>query len=149
AVVAVIASMSVQAVLSYFTPILIMMIIIGAFTVFGTYWLSKKFFREYWIEKSVAILGTSSGVFITGLLLLKMADPEFKSPVLNELSIGYSINSVVAFIVYPFLFGLLINIGLFQGILIPTKLIIIGAILIFIGKTKKLNNVKSIGILYD
>jgi len=149
AVVAAIASMPVQAVLSYFTPILIMMIIIGAFTVFGTYWLSKKFFQDYWIEKSVAILGTSSGVFITGLLLLKMADPEFKSPVLNEFSIGYSINSVVAFIVYPFLFGLLINNGLFQGILIPTILIIIGAILIFIGKPKKLNNVKSRGALYD
>lgn len=149
AVVAAIASMPIQAVLSYFTPILIMMLVIGAFTVFGTYWLSKKFFREYWIEKSVAILGTSSGVFITGLLLLKMADPEFKSPVLNEFSIGYSINSVVAFIVYPFLFGLLINNGVFQGILIPTTIIIIGGILIFIGNSKKSNSIKEVGASYE
>lgn len=149
AVVAAIASMPIKAVLSYFTPILVMMLVIGAFTIFGSYWLSKKFFKEYWIEKSVAILGTSSGVFITGLLLLKMADPEFKSPVLNEFSIGYSINSVVAFIVYPFLFGLLINNGLFQGILIPTIIIIIGGVLIFIGSSKRPDTIKREGVSYE
>jgi ESS family glutamate:Na+ symporter len=137
AVVAAIASMPIKAVLSYFTPVAIMMVIIGIFTIFGTYWLSKKYFNEYWIEKSVAILGTSTGVFITGLLLLKMADPEFKSPALNEFSIGYSINSVVAFVVYPLLFSTLINNGLMQGIIVPLIIIIIGIVLIYFGGKKK------------
>ncbi|MEX5652369.1 sodium/glutamate symporter [Staphylococcus cohnii species complex 1658] len=149
AVVAAIASMPIQAVLSYFTPILVMMIIIGAFTIFATYWLSKRYLEDYWLEKSVALLGTSMGVFITGLLLLKMTDPEFKSPILNEFSIGYSINSVVAFIVYPFLFSTLINQGIIQGILIPGVIIVVGMVLIFIGNAKKSKTIQDGGSNYD
>lgn len=136
AVVAAIISLPVQAVLTYIVPILIMVTIIMAFTVSLTYWMSKKLYGDFWFERSVAILGTNTGVFITGLLLLKMVDPDYKSPVLGEYSVSYSINSVFGFILFPILFGVLVNEGILSGISIPL-LVIIGAIIfLFIVKGK-------------
>lgn len=137
AVVAAIVSMPVQAVLSYFVPILIMVILIGAFTILAAYFLCKKYFKDFWFEKSVAVLGTSTGVFISGLLLLKMCDPEYKSPVLTEYSVGYSANSVLGFIMMPFMFGLLINQGLLTGFSLIAGVVILAIILLLIVKKPK------------
>lgn len=140
AVVAAIVSLPVQAVLTYIVPILIMLILIMAFTVYFAYWLCKKLYGEFWFERSVAVLGTNSGVFITGLLLLKMVDPDYKSPVLGEYSVSYSINSVLGFILFPILFGVLVNEGILMGISIPVVVIIAAIIFMFIVKGKKPNS---------
>lgn len=136
AVVAAIISLPVQAVLTYIVPILIMIAVIMAFTVSLAYWMSKKLYGDFWFERSVAILGTNTGVFITGLLLLKMVDPEYKSPVLGEYSVSYSINSVFGFILFPILFGVLVNEGILLGISIPLLAIIGAIIFLFIVKGK-------------
>ncbi|CAM4315466.1 hypothetical protein [Lacicoccus alkaliphilus] len=136
AVVAAIVSLPVQAVLTYIVPILIMVTVIMAFTVSLAYWMSKKLYGEFWFERSVAILGTNSGVFITGLLLLKMVDPDYKSPVLGEFSVSYSINSVLGFILFPVLFGVLVNEGILMGLSIPVLAIIGAIIFMFIVKGK-------------
>lgn len=136
AVVAAIISLPVQAVLTYIVPILIMIAVIMAFTVSLAYWMCKKLYGDFWFERSVAILGTNTGVFITGLLLLKMVDPEYKSPVLGEYSVSYSINSVFGFILFPILFGVLVNEGILLGISIPLLAIIGAIIFLFIVKGK-------------
>ncbi|TMN21695.1 hypothetical protein FH966_01935 [Lentibacillus cibarius] len=118
AVVAAIASLPIQSALAYIVPFIIMIVVIGGLTLAGAYWLSKKLFDEYWFEKGIAIFGTSTGVFISGLLLLKMCDPSFKSPVLSEFSMGYSFNLVVGFIMFPIMFGFLVHQGLWAGILL-------------------------------
>lgn len=97
AITAAIASMPVKAVLKYAAPILFMVIIGYIVTYFGIRFLCNKFFDNYQVERSMAILGTCTGVFLTGLMLLKICDPEYESEVLNDFSIGFSMTSVLSF----------------------------------------------------
>ncbi len=132
AVVAAIVSMPIQAVMTYAVPLVIMMTFIFAFTVATAYFLCKKYYKDLWFERSVAVLGTCSGVFITGLLLLKMVDPEFKSSVLTEYSISYSGNSIVGFVMFPFLFSFLINLGVLPGFFLGAGVVTLAIILLLV-----------------
>ncbi|WP_438317228.1 sodium/glutamate symporter [Sporosarcina sp. FA9] len=132
AVVAAIVSMPVKAVLTYIVPITIMMIAVAGFTLMASYWLCKKYYGDFWFERSVAVFGTNTGVFITGLMLLKMVDPEYKSPALTDYSVGYSINSVLAFIMFPLTFGILVNQGIGAGLALVTGVVVAAIILLVI-----------------
>ena len=57
------------------------------------------------------VFGTASGVFLTGLLLLKICDPDFKTPAMRDGSLGYSLNSVLVFILLPIMTGLAVEYG--------------------------------------
>ena len=128
AIVAAIMSLPIKAVLTYLVPLLVTMAGALALTVAAAYFLCKWLFGDYWFERSMPILGTNTGVFLTGLLLLKMVDPDLKSPVLRDYSLSYSFNSVIGFILIPLLFGLLINQGLLAGIGLYTGTLIVSAI---------------------
>ncbi|CAM3720531.1 sodium/glutamate symporter [Aeromicrobium ponti] len=132
AVVAAIISLPVQAVFTYLLPLVTMMVIGLAVTAVLAYFLCKKYFGEYWFERSMAVLGTCSGVFITGLLLLKMVDPDFKSPSLSDYSLGYSFNTVVGFALFPLNFGILIEYGVQTGLLFIAATLAIYMILLFV-----------------
>ncbi|ADH97789.1 sodium/glutamate symporter [Salisediminibacterium selenitireducens] len=138
AVVAAIISLPIQAVFALILPLSIILIGGLAITVLLAYFLSKRYFKEYWFEKSMAILGTNTGVFLTGLLLLKMVDPDLKSPVLRDYSISYSLNSLIGFVLFPLAFGFLIAYGYTSAILLYGSLGMLFVIgLIIVGKKDK------------
>ena len=116
AIVAAIISLPLQAIFTFIVPIVVMGLGGLIITVSLALYLSKKFFSDYWLERGVTILGTNTGVFLTGLLLLTMVDPDMKSPVLRDYSFSYSINSIVSFVLFPLSFGLLINYGVLSGL---------------------------------
>lgn len=116
AIVAAIISLPIQAVFAYILPLVTMMVITLLITILIAYFLSKLVFDDFWFERSVSIIGTNMGVFLTGLLLLRMVDPDMKSPVLRDYSLAYSFNSVIGFILFPLSFSLLINQGLASGL---------------------------------
>lgn len=149
AVVAAIISLPIQAVLAYVLPLTIMILGGLALTIGLAYYLSKKYFTEYWFEKSMVVLGTNTGVFLTGLLLLKMVDPDMKSPVLRDYSLAYSINSVIGFVLFPLSFGLLVNYGFTSGILLYAFIIVLfGGLLLYTTKNMrkdKYNEHKKLG----
>lgn len=96
AVVSAIASLPIKAVFTYFLPIMIM-VILG----FITTWYCIKFYcyryfkNNYPFERAISMAGTSFGVFLTGILLLKICDSEFSSPVLGDYSLGFSLTALV------------------------------------------------------
>lgn len=111
AVVSAIASLPVKAIMAYITPI-VAMSILGFIVTFGfAIVLSKKFISDYWLEHAIAAIGTSTGVFLTGLLLLRICDPEFNSPVLGNYSIAYTFNSVLGFAIMQMFVGLMLTKG--------------------------------------
>lgn len=111
AVVAAIASLPVTAIMAYITPIVVMSILGFIVTFIPALYLAKKYLSEYWFEHSVAVIGTSTGVFLTGLLLLRICDPELKTPVLGNYSIGYTFNSVLGFAIMQVFVGLMLTKG--------------------------------------
>ncbi len=46
--------------------------------------LAPKVLQSYWAERALVELGISPGSTATGLLLLRMADPDGKTPVLQQ-----------------------------------------------------------------
>lgn len=97
AVIAAIASLPIRAVAAYIVPILFM-VFIGYIVTSGMLFLfCKKLLKGYWFEQMVATLGMSTGVFLTGVLLLRICDPNLESPALANYSLSYTVISIVYF----------------------------------------------------
>ena len=97
AVIAAIASLPIKAVAAYIVPILVM-VIVGYIVTAGTLVLfCKRFLKGYWFEQMIGTLGMSTGVFLTGVLLLRICDPELKSPALANYSLSYTVTSIIYF----------------------------------------------------
>lgn len=97
AVIAAIASLPIKAVASYIVPILVMVVLGYVVTSGVLFLLCRKLLKGYWFEQMVATLGMSTGVFLTGVLLLRICDPDLESPALANYSLSYTIVSVIYF----------------------------------------------------
>lgn len=128
AVIAAIASLPVQAVLDYIVPILVLCILGFVFTVLYLLFMCKKYLSDYWLEHMIATFGMSSGVFLTGLLLLRVCDPEYESPVLGNYSIGFSVMSAVTFAIMPLILNLILTKGTMTALLFTLALTLVGTV---------------------
>lgn len=45
----------------------------------------------------IGTLGMATGVFLTGVLLLRICDPELESPALANYSLSYTVTSIIYF----------------------------------------------------
>ncbi|MFN3604018.1 MAG: sodium/glutamate symporter [Leptonema sp. (in: bacteria)] len=88
-------------VMQFLIPILFIAII-GAITTFFVVFYFGKRLQEYSIERMVAIFGVVTGTTSTGLLLLRMVDPELKTPVAKEIGIMnlFSIPIIGLFLIF-------------------------------------------------
>lgn len=114
AIVSAISSLPLKAVFTYFFPILIM-VILGFITTWYCikYYCYKYFKGNYPFERAISMAGTSFGVFFTGILLLKICDSEFSSPVLGDYSLGFSMTAFLG----PFLIISSISLSLISPLL--------------------------------
>jgi ESS family glutamate:Na+ symporter len=109
AITAAIASMPVRTVLQYAIPILFSCILGYVITFIIIAYFCGKYFDKYRTEFTVSMWGNATGVFLTGLMLLKICDPEYELPVLSEYSIGFSFTSATSFIMMPIVIGMLLR----------------------------------------
>jgi ESS family glutamate:Na+ symporter len=130
AIIAAIASLPVKAVMVYIVPILVMVVLGYIGTYVFLYYLFKKFFADFHFERFISLWGCSTGVFITGLMLLKICDPEYKSPVLNDFSMGFSLTSVTSFILMTIVVSMLLHQSFTVNLLFQTGLVVVGMILL-------------------
>lgn len=101
AIVAALVSMPVHAVVSFLAPVLVTAAIGVAITVGVAFFPARRLFSSAPFERALLIFGTASGVFLTGLLLLKICDPDFKTAAMRDGSLAYSMNTVAGFILLP------------------------------------------------
>ncbi|MFH2128738.1 MAG: sodium/glutamate symporter [bacterium] len=96
-IVAAIASLPVQAVLKYAVPMVVMFI--GGFILVYLIIvvLGNVFFQDYKFERAIALFGQSTGVIMTGILLLRICDPDMKTPVLKDFSISYALSTMLSY----------------------------------------------------
>lgn len=75
-VVAAVSTIRVEVVAKGFVPFAV--IVAGGilWNVFCVLWLAKRLLPDYWFERAMAEMGQSMGVTATGLLLLRVVDPE-------------------------------------------------------------------------
>ncbi|WGH92936.1 sodium/glutamate symporter [Auritidibacter ignavus] len=86
-IVAALATISLEVIADYWQTFLILSL---AGVLFGTFMLlffTPRIIPSFWLERGIADFGQSMGVTATGLVLLRVADPEDKSPAME--AFGY------------------------------------------------------------
>ncbi|MCH5336631.1 MAG: hypothetical protein J1D99_04340 [Campylobacter sp.] len=118
AVIAAIASLPIKTIIAYLNPILFMVIIGFITTTLVLVFMCKFLLNEYWFEHMIAGFGACTGVFLTGILLLRICDPNFKSPVMANYSLSYTILSVVYFVFLQLILSTILTKSLFWGFML-------------------------------
>lgn len=94
-----IATTKVSVVIKYAKPILLLSALGFLFIVVWHFTVSRRFFRNHWYERSLYIFGMSSGVMATGVILLRIVDPDFRTGVLEDFGVAWIFMSIVDLLV--------------------------------------------------
>lgn len=86
-VLATLLSIEVRLLASLLVPIVVVGILVTVVTVLLIMQLGKRSGPNYGFERSMLLFGTCSGSVATGLLLIRILDPDFKTPVILEISL--------------------------------------------------------------
>lgn len=102
AIASALASVPIKAVLNYLVPI----ILLSAAGFVATYFVSMPLYRfcfkdDYAFERGIMSWGANTGVMITGMMLLKICDPEYKSPAISHFSMGFALMSLLSLFITP------------------------------------------------
>jgi ESS family glutamate:Na+ symporter len=79
-VVAAIATIKLEIVLAGLVPLLILVTAGIAWNVFCVLVLARRVLPDAWFQRAIAEMGQSMGVTATGLLLLRVVDPDYETP---------------------------------------------------------------------
>jgi len=79
-VVAAIATIQLKALAAGLAPLLLLVAAGIAWNVFCVLVLARRILPDAWFERSIAEMGQSMGVTATGLLLLRVVDPDYETP---------------------------------------------------------------------
>ncbi|MCX7775032.1 MAG: sodium:glutamate symporter [Spirochaetaceae bacterium] len=80
----------------YWFPILLMSTLCGLMTYFTIPWISSRIFRDFRFERMLMLYGVSTGTLSTGLALLRVMDPEFKTKVSSDYMLSAGLTFVLA-----------------------------------------------------
>ena len=78
-VIAAIATIRLEVVDTGLAPLMILIVAGILWNVFCVMFLARRVFSDAWFERSIAEMGQSMGVTATGLLLLRVVDPDYES----------------------------------------------------------------------
>ena len=86
-IVATIATIEIPIVLKYVFPITIIAITTGVLTLLVVMYVGKRIWENYTMERIAGIFGTVTGTVPSGLLLIRILDPHFKTPAALDLGL--------------------------------------------------------------
>ncbi len=82
-IVSALASLSLAVIGDNLVPFLLLAVVAIGWNVFAFLVLAPKMIPEYWFERGIGDLGQAMGMTATGLLLMKIADPDNETPALE------------------------------------------------------------------
>lgn len=105
-----ISAISLQVIHDYLAPLVIMAVSAGTVTLLWILYFGKRLWKNYHFERTVELYGMETGTVATGLVLIRLADPDFRTPAATDLAIS----SIIA--LFPLLaMFLLMNAPLLMG----------------------------------
>lgn len=112
-VVSAIISLPVKAVMGYIIPITVLCSVGLAMTIFITMYLGKRMLpRQDWFERSIINFGQCTGVGATGILLLRLVDPDFRTEALSSWSMAFALTSLYIWFIFAFMPLLMMKYGI-------------------------------------
>ncbi|MBI9075224.1 MAG: hypothetical protein JEZ02_07425 [Desulfatibacillum sp.] len=85
-IVATVMAIQLKVVWEYILPIGVISLAVGVCTTLLVIWFGRRL-PQYSLERTAAIFGTVTGTVSCGLLLLRIVDPEFRTPVAYEIAV--------------------------------------------------------------
>lgn len=80
----------------YWLPILVVSVLGGIMITYTVPWMSSRMFNDCQFERMLMLYGVSTGTLSTGLALLRVMDPEFKSRVSSDYMLSAGLTFVIA-----------------------------------------------------
>ena len=80
----------------YWLPILVLSLVGGVMITYTVPWMSSRMFNDFRFERMLMLYGVSTGTLSTGLALLRVMDPEFKSKVSSDYMLSAGLTFVIA-----------------------------------------------------
>lgn len=136
---AVFLGINLNAIQSLLIPILLAIGIGAVVTAFLCIYLGSKL-SEHGMERAMALFGYSTGTGANALLLLRIVDPKFKSPVLIEIGLVIVVQMITA-LPFSILIPIAPSLGVLNIVLIMSAIAAVGLVCIFIINTMQ-NKVK-------
>ena len=90
-----VATINIKVVLKYWLPILVLVVLGILIVIFFLFVVSPKLFHNYWFERGIYIFGMSTGVMSTGVILLRIIDPNFETGVLEDFGLAWVLMTFV------------------------------------------------------
>ncbi len=78
-VIAAIATIRIKLVATALVPLLVLVVAGILWNVFCVVFVARRIFKDAWFERAIAEMGQSMGVTATGLLLLRVVDPNYET----------------------------------------------------------------------
>lgn len=103
-----IASIKIAVIVEYALPLVLLFLVGILLCYFFFRYLGPKTFDDEWFENSIFTWGWVTGITAMGITLLRMVDPESKSPVLQNFAIAYLFVSpfeVLFLVIFPIFIG--------------------------------------------
>lgn len=101
AVVSALVSLPVEMIGAYLLPVATISAVGLVATALVIVLFSRMAFSNARFERAIMIYGTATGVYLTGLLLLRAADPDFRTPTLQDASLAYPLMAAVSLVALP------------------------------------------------
>jgi ESS family glutamate:Na+ symporter len=101
-IVTAITSISLGIVVNYAVPILIMAVSVGIATLLWVVYFGPKIWKEYTFERTAGLYAMETGTVATGLLLIRIIDPDFRSPAAIDLALSSIIALPFMFVMFHF-----------------------------------------------
>lgn len=136
AIISAIASMPIKLIAQYIFPIILVSTIGFLVTAVYIFIFSKLFIKEDWFEHAIISFGMNTGIFITGLLLLRITDPELKSSAFADHTLCYALTSW-SFVLIGIILDMWISKGAFIALIITTIMFLFFTILIPFSSKRK------------
>lgn len=135
AITAAIASMPLKAVLVYILPIILISALGFIIVYYSTIKVYKYFMpNSFPFERAILSFGINTGVMMTGITLLKICDPNFESPALEDYSLCTTTRAVVDLFFNPIMFYLLVKGTSMQMFLFGVGYVVLHYIVVFIAR---------------
>ena len=106
-VTAAVATITIAVVVQYWLPLVAIGIVGGAITTVTCLWMTSRLFDRDQFGRAILLYGNMTGTLSSGLALLRVIDPEFKTPVASDYMFS---NGITFLLAIPML--LLINLPL-------------------------------------
>jgi Na+/glutamate symporter len=84
-----VASIKLGVVIKYATPLIVLILVGVAVTLFITFFLGKKILKTYWFERSIFAWGWWTGTMAMGIALLRIVDPKMQSKTMDDYALAY------------------------------------------------------------